>query len=184
MIVGYTRCSTLAQDHSIQLLALEQVGVERIFTDTISGTVESRTGLKEALEFLREGDQLVVYSVSRLSRSLKHLLGIIEDLNSRKIGFRSLRENFDLNTPLGVLCFSMMGAFAQLEKDMIVQRTSDGRALAKARGKTFGRPNKSAAKADLLKLLIEQGTLSNSEMAEKLQLSHASFYRLKKQVLS
>ena len=182
MIVGYTRCSTNAQDHGIQLLALEQVGVERIFTDTISGSTESRKGLIDALEFLREGDELVVYSVSRLSRSLKHLLQIIEDLNNRKIGFRSLKENFDLKTPLGFLCFSMMGAFAQMEKSMIVQRTSDGRALAKARGKKFGRPNKSVAKADLLKLLIQQGSLSNAEMAQKLELSHASFYRLKKKL--
>ena len=106
MIVGYTRCSTVAQDHSIQLLALEQVGVERIFTDTISGTVESRQGLKEALEFLRSGDTLVVYSVSRLSRSLKHLLQIIEELNSRKIGFRSLRENPERRINNSALSFS------------------------------------------------------------------------------
>src|SRR5439155_19850190 len=116
MLIGYARVSTQDQTLNLQKDALEKLGCNKIFTDTISGAATERKGLDEALEYVREGDTLVVWKLDRLGRSLKHLIETIADLNKRKIGFTSLTENIDTTTSGGKLIFHIFGALADFER--------------------------------------------------------------------
>ena len=110
MFVGYARVSTQDQTLDLQKDALEKIGCTRIFTDTASGAKAERKGLEEALNYVREGDILVVWRLDRLGRSLKHLIETITTLNNRKIGFKSIQENIDTTTSGGKLVFHIFGA--------------------------------------------------------------------------
>ena len=112
----------------------------RIFTDTASGAKAERTGLDEALNYVRPGDTLVVWRLDRLGRSLKHLIETITALNDRKIGFKSITENIDTTTSGGKLIFHIFGALAEFERDIIKERTQAGLNAARARGRKGGRP--------------------------------------------
>jgi DNA invertase Pin-like site-specific DNA recombinase len=105
MLIGYARVSTQDQTLNLQKDALEKIGCTKIFTDTASGAKAERIGLEEALEYVREGDTLVVWRLDRLGRSLKHLIETISQLDTRKIGFKSLTENIDTTTSGGKLIF-------------------------------------------------------------------------------
>src|SRR5918999_4477134 len=105
MNIGYARVSTQDQTLNLQKDALEKIGCKKIFTDTASGAKQERKGLEEALEYVREGDILVVWRLDRLGRSLKHLIETITKLNNRKIGFKSITENIDTTTSGGKLVF-------------------------------------------------------------------------------
>src|ERR671931_2456492 len=132
--------------HSLQRDALQKIGCTKIFTDTASGAKAERKGLDEALEYVREGDILVVWRLDRLGRSLKHLIETITDLNSRKIGFKSIQENIDTTTSGGKLIFHIFGALAEFEWDIIRERTQAGLQAARARGRKGGRPKVSEQK--------------------------------------
>src|ERR671931_1662565 len=124
--------------HSLQRDALQKIGCEKIFTDTASGTKAERKGLDEALEFVREGDTLVVWRLDRLGRSLKHLIETVTLLHNRGIGFKSLTEQIDTTTSGGKLIFHVFGALAEFERDLIRERTKAGLAAARARGRVGG----------------------------------------------
>ena len=109
MLIGYARVSTQDQTLNLQKDALEKIGCSKIFTDTISGATTELKGLEEALEYVREGDTLVVWRLDRLGRSLKHLIETISNLNNRKIGFKSITENIDTTTSGGKLIFHIFG---------------------------------------------------------------------------
>ena len=140
MFIGYARVSTQDQTLDLQKDALEKLGCAKIFTDTASGAKTERQGLEEALEYVREGDTLVVWRLDRLGRSLKHLIETITELNSRNIGFKSLTENIDTTTSGGKLVFHIFGALAEFERDIIRERTNAGLQAARARGRKGGRP--------------------------------------------
>jgi len=140
MNIGYARVSTEDQTLDLQKDALEKIGCSQIFTDTISGATRERPGLTKALEYVREGDSLVVWKLDRLGRSLKHLIETITELNNRKIGFKSLTENIDTTTSGGKLIFHIFGALAEFERDIIRERTNAGLQAARARGRLGGRP--------------------------------------------
>ena len=140
MYVGYARVSTQDQTLDLQKDALKKIGCTKIFTDTASGAQAERKGLEEALEFLREGDTLVVWRLDRLGRSLKHLIETITNLNKRKIGFQSLTESIDTTTSNGRLIFNIFASLAEFERDLIRERTKAGLAAARARGRVGGRP--------------------------------------------
>ena len=133
MLIGYARVSTQDQTINLQKDALEKIGCSKIFTDTASGATTERKGLDEALEYVREGDSLVVWKLDRLGRSLKHLIETITDLNTRKIGFKSLTENIDTATATGKLVFHIFGALAEFERNLIRERTIAGLEAARAR---------------------------------------------------
>ncbi len=126
MLVGYVRVSTLEQNASLQIDALQQAGCERIFQDKVSGAKTERPGLQEAIDFLRNGDSLVVWRLDRLGRSLKHLLETVAHLEERDIGFRSLQEAIDTTTSGGRLIFHIFGALAEFERNLIRERTIAG----------------------------------------------------------
>jgi DNA invertase Pin-like site-specific DNA recombinase len=140
MLIGYARVSTQDQTLNLQMDALETIGCTKIFTDTISGSATQRSGLDEVLEYVREGDTLVVWKLDRLGRSLKHLIETITNLNNRNIGFKSITENIDTTTSGGKLIFHIFGALAEFERDIIRERTNAGLQAARARGRIGGRP--------------------------------------------
>ena len=144
MLVGYARVSTSDDRQSVDLQrdALANAGVDErhLHQDRASGTRDDRPGLKACLADLRPGDILIVWKLDRLGRSLPNLLGIISDLKTRGVGFRSLTEHMDTTTPQGELLFSIFGALAQYERALIRERVNAGLAAARRRGRRGGRP--------------------------------------------
>lgn len=137
-LIGYARVSTTEQNTSLQTDALREAGCSRIYEDTISGAKSERPGLASTLDYLREGDVLVVWRLDRLGRSLPHLIETIGILASRGVGFRSLTENIDTTTPGGRFFFHIFGALGQFERDLISERTRAGLTAAAARGRKGG----------------------------------------------
>lgn len=139
MLVGYVRVSTNDQNTALQRNALECAGCELIFEDKISGKTSERPGLKRALKMLEKGDTLVVWKLDRLGRSIRHLVVLVEDLWERAINFRSLTDSIDTSTPMGRFFFHVMGALAEMERELIIERTRAGLAAARAEGRIGGR---------------------------------------------
>ena len=148
MLIGYARVSTHEQTLDLQQDALKEAGCDPIYNDTASGSQTERKGLQDALQYLREGDVLVVWRLDRLSRSLKHLIETITALEERSIGFKSLSESIDTTTSGGKLVFHVFGALAEFERDLIRERTKAGLAAARARGRRGGRPKASSLNTD------------------------------------
>src|SRR5208337_4494648 len=140
--IGYARVSTLDQNLALQQDALKEAGCEKIFIEQMSGAVSDRPALREALDYARSGDMLVVWKLDRLARSMKQLIETIEKLRLRNIGFRSLTEAIDTTTAQGVLIFHMFSALAEFERALIRERTRAGLKSAKLMGRTGGRPLK------------------------------------------
>src|SRR5215213_1360475 len=157
MFVGYARVSTSDQTLDLQQDALTKAGCTKIYTDTASGAQTEREGLTEALAYVRPGDTLVVWKLDRPGRSLKDLITRITELQTRKIGFKSLTENIDTTTSGGKLIFHIFGALAEFERDIIRERTRAGLEAARARGRYGGRPRLqgSARKVALAETLYE-----------------------------
>jgi DNA invertase Pin-like site-specific DNA recombinase len=178
MLIGYARVSTGDQTLNLQLDALKQAGCTKIFTDTVSGAKAERTGLDEALSYARGGDTLVVWRLDRLGRSLKHLIETITDLNNRKIGFKSIRENIDTTTSGGKLVFHIFGALAEFERDIIRERTQAGLRAARARGRKGGRPKAlSPKKAQMARALYNDKTNTIDEICKTLNISRTTLWR-------
>jgi DNA invertase Pin-like site-specific DNA recombinase len=144
MLVGYLRVSSdsARQSTDLQRDALLAAGVDarHLFEDRASGAKDDRSGLAQALEFVRPGDVLVVWKLDRLGRSLSHLLGIVNSLKERQVVFRSLTEGMDTTTASGELLFHVFGALAQYERALIQERVVAGLAAARRRGRVGGRP--------------------------------------------
>src|SRR5437763_13738202 len=179
MLIGYARVST--QDHTLNLQkdALEKIGCSKIFTDTASGAKAERKGLEEALEYVREGDTLVVWRLDRVGRSLKHLIETITNLNNRKIGFKSITENIDTTTSGGKLVFHIVGGLAEFERDIIRERTNAGLQAARARGRLGGRPKalNTPKKVAMAQALYDNKNNTIDEICRTLNISRATLYR-------
>lgn len=158
--------------------ALREHGCEKIFTDHVSGGKFTREGLREALEYIRPGDTLVVWKLDRLGRSLKHLIEVVNDLHEKNIGFRSLQENMDTTSSGGKLIFHVFGALAEFEREIIRERTQAGLKAARARGRLGGRPRvMDDKKLKMAQSLMENPDYSVSEICETLQVSKSTLYR-------
>jgi DNA invertase Pin-like site-specific DNA recombinase len=178
MLIGYARVSTQDQNPQLQIDALNQQGCTKIFTEHASGAQRDRPQLKAALEYLREGDTLVVWKLDRLARSIKQLIETIEDLEKRGIGFRSVTESIDTTTPGGKLVFHIFGSLAEFERALIKERTKAGLVAARARGKVGGRPKALGAKElAAAKAMLRDPDLRVEDVAEQLQVSPATLYR-------
>nr|WP_321398576.1 recombinase family protein [uncultured Desulfobacter sp.] len=140
MLIGYARVSTHEQNLNLQTDALKKIGCENIFEDKVTGIAAARPGIDEALSYLRKGDTLVVWRLDRLGRSLKHLIELVNTLEEKGIGFKSLQESIDTTNSGGKLIFHIFGALAEFERNLIQERTKAGLAAARARGKKGGRP--------------------------------------------
>ena len=158
MFLGYARVSTTDQDLALQRDALTAAGCARIFTDTMTGTSTERPGLTKALAALSAGDTLIVWKLDRLGRSLAHLVQLVADLGARGIGFRSLSDPIDTESAGGRLVLHIMGALAEFERSLIVERTQAGLQAAKRRGRKLGRPIKlTAAQTAHARALLDAG---------------------------
>lgn len=178
LLVGYARVSTLEQNFDLQLDALTQAGCGRIFQDSASGTKVERKGLAQAIEYTREGDTLVVWRLDRLGRSLVQLIQLMNELALRKVSFRSLVEVIDTTTSIGQFFFQVTGAFAELEKNLIRERTLAGLAAARSRGRLGGRP--CLLDDEGVEMAIElhrSNKTSVDSIAKRLGVSKRTFYR-------
>ena len=157
MRIGYARVSTNGQHLDMQQSALTAAGCERIFAEKVSG-VAHRGQMQECLQFLREGDTLVIYKLDRLGRSLKDLLELIELLRLKNVNLVSLRDNIDTSSTTGKLVLHIFASLAEFERDLIRERTEEGREAARKAGKRFGRPKQpKPEKADICAQLYRNG---------------------------
>lgn len=168
MLIGYARVSSQDQNPDLQLDALRGAGCEQVFVEKVTGTgLKARPEWEACHRTLRNGDTLVVWRLDRLGRSLKDLVGIIQDLEDRSVGFKSLTENIDTTSAGGKLIFHIFGALAEFEHSLIRERTKAGLAAARARGRKGGRKPK-LSKADVKKAaaMLRDPTVTKTEVAE------------------
>lgn len=177
MRVGYCRVSTAEQNTARQEVLLESLAVERLFLDKCSGKNTDRTALKEMLAFVREGDVIVVESISRLARNTKDLLGLIDTFSEQNVGFVSQKENIDTTTPTGKFILTVFGAIAELERDYILQRQAEGIAIAKANGVYKGRKPIECPDFDKVYEQVQSGVITATRAWNLLGLSKSSWYR-------
>ena len=178
MLVGYARVSTAEQSLTLQQDALEKAGCGRIYTDVASGALDARPGLVDALDYVREGDTLVVWRLDRLGRSLRQLIEQITALETRKVGFRSLTESMDTTTSGGRLIFHVFGALAEFERAVIRERTLAGLASARARCRLGGRPRAMTdAQVEMARTLLADRTRPIVEVCTALHVSRTTLYR-------
>lgn len=177
MLVGYARVSTLDQNLDLQLSALEEAGCEKLYQDQISGTKANRPGLSMALEVLRKNDTLVVWKLDRLGRTVKGLIDLVNFLHQKEIHFKSITDNVDTSTPAGRFFFHVMASLAQMERELLAERTKAGLAAAKAKGRVGGRKRKmTQSKIESAKQLLSSGTLPK-DVAQNLGISVPTLYR-------
>lgn len=178
MLIGYARVSTQDQNPDMQRDALKAAGCEKLFEEKASGAQRERPQLMAALEFMRDGDTLVVWRLDRLARSLRQLIETVEALERRGIGFKSITESIDTRTPGGRLVFHIFGALAEFERGIIRERTMAGLKAARERGRTGGRPARlddddlAAARA-----LLADPNIGVREVARRLGVSVSTLYR-------
>ena len=179
MKIGYARVSTGLQNLNLQEDRLNQYGCEKIFSDHISGAKSKRPGLDKAIEFARSGDTIVVWRLDRLGRNMADLITLVNELNERGVSFHSLEENItmDKSSSTGQLLFHLFAAFAEFERNLILERSSAGRIAARARGRYGGRPEKlNKQDLNLLKTLYDNGTPIKT-IAEQWKVSRTTIYR-------
>lgn len=175
-LIGYARVSTLDQDPALQLDALSAAGCAKVFDDRASGARADRPGLRQALDYARDGDVLIVWKLDRLGRSLPHLIETVAALERRGVGFRSLTEAIDTTTPGGRLVFHLFGALGQFERDLIRERTRAGLTAAAARGRKGGRkPVVDAEKLKRARDMVTKG-LTVREAATRLKIGKTALY--------
>lgn len=185
MLIGYARVSTEAQDLTLQLKELEQFGCDKIFSEKIS----SRAIMEEkqkAISILSEGDTLVVWKLDRLARSTMELLSDIEKMNTRGVHFISLKDSIDTSTAGGRFQLAVFAALAELERDMIRERTLAGLAVAREQGRIGGRPKgmgkETCNRCEAVRVLVEHSQLSIEEACRVHKLSKATYYKWSKEL--
>lgn len=177
MKIGYARVSTKDQSLDLQLDALKGANVERIYSEKESGGKWNRAELNRMLDALRPGDTLVVYKLDRLARSVKQLYEVADYLRENGIELVSIREKLDTTTAMGRAMFGMIGVMAELERDMIVERTQAGLQAARARGRKGGRPKADAEKVAMALALYDAGDLTVRGITEATGVSKALLYK-------
>ncbi len=178
IIIGYARVSTDDQSLDSQKDALSAAGAKKVFADRISGSRRARPELDRMLEQLRDGDVVTVTKYDRLARSLKDLLEIVETIRERGAGFRSLAEDIDTTTPAGRLVFHVFASIAQFERERIAERTREGLASARKRGRIGGRPPAlSPAQKDEVRRMRDIESRAVSEIARLFKVSERTVRR-------
>jgi DNA invertase Pin-like site-specific DNA recombinase len=177
MKYGYARVSTEDQNPAMQLAALKKAGCKTVFKDEVTGAHVKRPALTRCLNKLETGDTLIVWKLDRLGRSLRDLITMLDDFRSKGIGFLSLTEAIDTETPTGRAMWQMIGVLAELERSLIVERTRAGVKAAQKRGVKFGqKPKLTPERFAHAWKLIEQGT-TPTQAAKMIGVSRATVYR-------
>ncbi|MDD2467891.1 MAG: recombinase family protein [Desulfobulbus sp.] len=177
MLIGYARVSTQVQNLDLQIEALTQANCKKIFDDKISGSRNERPGLAKALEMLREGDTLVVWKLDRLGRSVKNLINLVGDLQTRGVQFKSLTDAIDTGTTSGRFFFHVMASLAEMERELTIERTRAGLEIARQLGRKGGRSRKMTdSKIESAKKLLANG-VPPRDVAKDLGVSVPTLYR-------
>jgi DNA invertase Pin-like site-specific DNA recombinase len=177
MLVGYARVSTQDQNLELQLSALKNIGCKKLYQDQMSGTKNNRPGLQLALEVLRKGDTLVVWKLDRLGRSVKGLIDLVNKLHKDDIHFKSITDDVDTSSASGRFFFHVMASLAQMERELVAERTKAGLAAAKSQGRIGGRKRKmTKSKIESAKNLLASGVIPK-DVAHNLGLSVPTLYR-------
>ena len=182
MLVGYIRISTIGQNTARQELLMQELGVEKIFIDCMSGKNTDRPQLKEMLTFVRSGDTVVVESISRFARNTKDLLELVEQLTCKGVEFVSKKEAIDTTTPSGKFMLTIFGAVAELEREYILQRQAEGIAIAKEQGIYKGRQPIVRPEFEHIVRLWRNGTITAAEAMKRLNMKPSTFYRRVKEM--
>lgn len=179
MKIGYVRVSTEEQNTVRQDALMEELGVDRVYTDKASGSKRDRKGLREMMDYVREGDVVIVESISRFARSVKDLLDLVAQLEEKQVEFISKKEAIDTATPQGKFMMTIFGAMAELEREQILQRQAEGIAAAKAAGKYVGRKPMQINEEKFEELYRDwkNGDTAPKFICKKLEMSNATFYR-------
>ncbi|RUM91031.1 MAG: recombinase family protein [Thiomicrospira sp.] len=180
MKIGYARVSTNKQDLSLQIDALNEYGCRSIYKETGSGAKNDRPELINVLKALREGDTLIVWKLDRLSRSIKDLINIVNELNERGIQFVSITDNIETSTPSGKLIFHIFSALAEFEHNIIRERTYAGLNAARARGRKGGRkPKLTMAQAKSIKAILDspENERAVEDIASDYNVSRSTVFR-------
>lgn len=179
MKVGYVRVSSISQNEERQLVQMEEKGIEKIFKEKVSGkNITDRKELQNMLEFVREGDTVYIHDFSRIARSVKDLLNIVDYLKQKGVALVSFKENIDSSTSTGKLMLTMIGAINEFERENILERQQEGIALAKLNGKYKGRkPIPFPANWEYIYNKWKNREITGVEAQKVLRLKHSTFYK-------
>ncbi|WP_160070009.1 recombinase family protein [Sphingobacterium bovisgrunnientis] len=184
MKIGYARVSTKDQNLDLQIEALQKAGCEKIFEEKISGSTKNRPELDKMIEQFREGDELYVWRLDRLGRSLKHIIDLVLSLSEKGIIIKGLTDGVDTSTINGRLFLNIMASLAEYERELIRERTKAGLQSARARGRLGGRPKgyskETISKLFLMRSVYKDVKKSPEEIYTALNLTRATFYRYAK----
>ncbi|MCL2517374.1 MAG: recombinase family protein [Oscillospiraceae bacterium] len=176
--IGYIRVSATDQNTDRQEMILKELNLDKYFIEKVSGKNTDRTQLKKLMEYVREGDTVYIESISRLARSAKDLLNIVQQLQEKSVELISLKENIDTTTPQGRFVLTIFGALSELERENILQRQKEGITAAKMKGKKFGRPQIAKPKDwDNVIGLWKAKQITAAEAMRRLNLNRGTFYR-------
>ncbi len=181
MIVGYVRVSTIEQNEARQLETMKKYNVEKLYSEKVSAKDTNRVELNNMLDFIREGDTVVIHDFSRLARSTKDLLEIVELLESKKVNLISAKENIDSSTPTGKLMLTMIGAINEFERANLLERQREGIAIAKKQGKYKGRKEIKIENFDLHYNRYITRQVNKSQLAKELHISRPTLDKLIKE---
>jgi DNA invertase Pin-like site-specific DNA recombinase len=181
MKIGYARVSTKDQNLSLQIDALRKEGCKQIFQEKVSGAKSDRPELKKMIDQLREGDVIVTWKLDRLGRSLRDLVNLVNEIQEKGAGLKSLNDFIDTTTPQGKLTFHLFASLAEFERDIISERTKAGLQAARARGRKGGRPKglskEAQDKAMIAETLYRQGDMTVSQICRHLSIARSTLYK-------
>ena len=182
MKIGYIRISTTDQNTARQEVLMQELGVEQVYIDRISGKNTDRPELKRMMNYVREGDVVIVEAISRFARNTKDLLELVEQLNEKQVEFISKKEAIDTTTPTGKFMLTVFGAVAELEREYILQRQKEGIAVAKQNGVYKGRKPIEHPRFNEIVTLWKGGDITAVEAMKRLNMKPSTFYRKVKEV--
>ena len=178
MKIGYARVSTEEQNLDRQIDILKQIGCDRIYEEKVSGIKKERPELNKMLDQIRTGDVIIISDLTRLSRSVKDLFSLVDQIEKKGANIKSLKESWmDTSTPQGKLMFTIFAGISQFERDLISQRTLEGLAAARARGRNGGRPKKNEKAITLALKMYQEKVCSISEITKATGVSKTTIYR-------
>lgn len=181
MKVGYVRISTKDQNTARQDELMERLGVEKVYTDKVSGKNTDRPELRRMMDFVREGDVVIVESFSRFARNTRDLLDLMDTLKQEGVQFISMKENIDTESAAGKLMMVLFAALAQFERENLLERQAEGIAVAKVEGRMKGRPKKAEETFEDIYLQVQAGKKSASRGAKELGIARSTWYRKAKE---
>lgn len=175
--IGYIRISTADQNTARQEVLMKELGVEQVYIDRMSGKNTDRPELKRMMNYVRQGDVVIVESISRFARNTKDLLELVEKLTAKQVEFVSKKEAIDTTTPTGKFMLTVFGAVAELEREYILQRQKEGIAVAKQNGVYKGRKPIEHPRFTEIASLWKDGKITAVEAMKRLNMKPSTFYR-------